>query len=189
MLPQDGIPVILQATLLPILSRKRSLPARAAEHSLRADPAALGWIGERTQGLISIISGQLPEKLVLLHGSENTPVSLGVKSRLGQTAQGNLRRRKHLGTNLREKLAGCLVAEHMHQLFDFDTHSVLPGAGSRCAYSENTGARLLLEHSHQPKKSTKKQRCIRSGVKGCSHEAIKMKFILLYAAAVFWLTG
>lgn len=120
MFQQDGIPVILQGTLLPVLSRKRSLPARVVEHSLQADLAALGWIGECTQGLISIISGQLSEMLVLLHGSKNKPVSLGVKSRLGQTAQGNLRRRQHLGTNLGEKLAGCTaevhgcsVAEHM----------------------------------------------------------------------------
>lgn len=118
MFQQDGIPVILQGTLLPVLSQ--SLPARVVEHSLQADPAALGWIGECTQGLISIISGQLSEMLVLLHGSKNKPVSLGVKSRLGQTAQGNLCRRQHLGTNLGEKLTGCtvevqgcLVAGHM----------------------------------------------------------------------------
>lgn len=63
MFQQDGIPVILQGALLPVLSRKRSLPACVVEHSLQADPTALGGgIGERTQGLISVISGQLPRK-------------------------------------------------------------------------------------------------------------------------------
>lgn len=42
MFQQDGIPVILQGTLLPVLSRKGSLPACVVEHSLQADPTALG---------------------------------------------------------------------------------------------------------------------------------------------------
>lgn len=68
MFQQDGIPVILQGALLPVLSRKRSLPACVVEHTHSKPIQQLwggGWggrIGERTQGLISVISGQLPRK-------------------------------------------------------------------------------------------------------------------------------